>query len=281
LTTRRHSNGVPTLVRRQLGIRLKQHRERSGKTQEDAALGLIVHTSKIWRMETGRSAAKPGDVRELATIYGISRSETDELLELSRGAARPGWTDGYRDVVSDSINMYAGLEGVASTIWSFDPEFVPGVLQSPEYAWQVICTITGLPAEVKEKRLAFRMERQRKVFEREDPPQMRFVIGEAALRYAVGSPELMQRQLDLLVKLGETVDIRIRPFSAGLHRWMAGGGFILLKFPEAADPEVVYTETHIDSRYMETPQQIVQYEEIFDGLHSEAVPIREFAGRSA
>jgi transcriptional regulator with XRE-family HTH domain len=265
----------PSLAQRRVGQRLKGWRERARKTQEDAAAALLVHHTKIYRIESGRTLAKPGDIRELSRIYGIPDGQTEELIHLSRSALKPGIVDSYRDVVSGDLGLLADLEAACSKMRAWDGDLVHGLLQTPAYALAILGTLKE-SEDVRRKRLNFRLERQRVLMSSDPACDIRIVLGEAALRYAVGSDDVMRDQIDHLVDLSNEIDIRIRPFSAGPHPWIAGGVFTMLDFPDAADPAVVYTESHLDSRYMETARELAEYRMIFGELYGTSIPVKEF-----
>ncbi|GAA3594916.1 helix-turn-helix transcriptional regulator [Kineosporia mesophila] len=266
----------PSLAQRRVGQRLKGWRERASKTQEDAATALLVHHTKIYRIESGRTLAKPGDIRELSRIYDIPDGQTEELIHLSRSALKPGIVDSYRDVVSGDLGLLADLEAACTHMRAWDGDVVHGLLQTPAYAYAILGTLSGPSDEVRRKRLKFRLERQRVLMSNDPVCDIRIVLGEAALRYTVGSDDVMRDQIEHLLDLSNQIDIRIRPFSEGPHPWTAGGVFTLLDFPDPADPAVVYTESHLDSRYMETARELAEYRRIFGELYGKSVPVKEF-----
>jgi transcriptional regulator with XRE-family HTH domain len=266
----------PTLAMRRLGARLRRHREAAGLTREDAAAAIGAHYSKIYRIEAGRSLAKLSDVKELARSCDVSTAEFSDLVRLVGAAKQRGLMDGYRDVVSGELSWLADLESVASEVFTVEVEWMPALVQSPVYSWAILGLI-DLPDDVRRKRHEFRAARQKVLLERKPRVDVRVVIGEAALRYAAGGNAVMRGQFEHLRSLaGKGVDIRIRPFSAGVHRWMAGGPFTILNFSDAADPAVVYTEGHLDSRYQELEREVVEYRRIFGDLHDQAIPVKEF-----
>ncbi|MBT0769653.1 helix-turn-helix domain-containing protein [Kineosporia sp. J2-2] len=266
----------PSLAQRRVGQRLKGWRERARKTQEDAAAALLVHHTKIYRIESGRTLAKPGDIRELSRIYDIPFPQTEELIHLSRSALKPGIVDSYRDVVSGDLGLLADLEAACSEMRAWDGDLVHGLLQTPAYALAILGTLPDVSDEVRRKRLKFRLERQRVLMSSDPHCDIRIVLGESALRYVVGSDDVMRDQIGHLVELSNEIDIRVRPFSVGPHPWIAGGVFTMLDFPDAADPAVVYTESHLDSRYMETARELAEYRKIFGELYGTSIPVKEF-----
>jgi hypothetical protein len=226
------------------------------------------------RLESGTVAVKQGDVWALCNFYGASSEETSACAALAKASNEKGWVEEYEGAVPDWLGMYAGLEAAAAKIETYDPELVHALLQTREYARAVIGLNRELNADVLEQRVEFRMKRQELALAGLVPTTVKSVIGEAALRYSVGEPDLMNDQISHLIKLSDRVDVRVRPFSAGLHEWM-NGSFAILSFRDAADPSVVYTDTHIGARYLETEKQLTDYRKIFDTLYGESIPIKE------
>jgi len=268
---------APTLAQRRLSVRLRAARVMAGRSQEDAATALDCDVTKIYRIESGRTAAKPADVQALGFTYGLDRRAIDDLVSLSRGSKVRGWTDNYLDMIPSDLSMLADLESSARLIMDYSVEKVPGLLQTEDYARSVIDLAGELPRAKREGLLRFRLERRDRVFGRNQAPGLQFVIHEAALRVEVGSAKILAAQLDYLRSLDDAAaaDIHVWPFGAGLHRWMSGA-FILLEFGSGNDPDVVYTENQVEARYLETREQVSRFSMMFQDRRSESVPLKEF-----
>lgn len=272
------TNGLgSTVVRRQLGRKLRRLREEAGKTHLDVETAQIASVSKIYRIESGRSAVKPGDVWALARLYNLSNSVTDALVKLAQGTREEGWWEEYSGAVPDWLGLYAGLESNADHIQTFHPELVHGLLQTADYARAVIRADERLTDDVVEQRLAFRLERQRVLFDQPEPAQISAVLGAGALALRVGSGDVMEAQVQHLRALnaGQQVSVRILPWSAGAHPSMKGA-FTVLAFNDPDDPALVYVESHTAARYLEQTEQLAEYRRIFGLLSVKAIPIEEY-----
>lgn len=255
-------------LRMLVGARLRRLREAAGLTCEAAGATIRASHSKISRMEHGRLGFKRRDVADLLTAYGVSDvAERDVLLSLAAMAAAPPWWREYADVVAPWFEEYLGLEEAASIIRTYEVQFVPGLLQTADYARAVIglgreTGIAGTP----ERRVAMRMRRQ-ELLRRRNPPKLWAVIDEAALRRAVGGTATMRAQLRHLIDLAEqpNITIEILPFSAGGHV-AAGGPITLLRFAEADIRDVVYLEQLTNAFYSTKREDIELYWHILNRL---------------
>src|SRR5262249_56586757 len=126
--------------------------------------------SKVSRIETGQSRVQTGDVRDLLEVYGITDQATCEaLVQLAREARRRGWWTRYTDVLGSGT--YVGLEAEAAGLHTYESMFIPGLLQTEDYARAVIrAGLTRPDPDNLERRLSARMVRQ-EIVNRPDPPE--------------------------------------------------------------------------------------------------------------
>src|SRR4051812_9787062 len=146
----------PTLVRRQLGRRLRTLREDAGKTTSDVSV--VASRSKLWRIEEGRTAVRVGDARELARLYGADEATLDAIGMLAQGTRTKGWWEDYRAVMPDWFGLYVGLESSCNVLSNYHPELIHGLLQTPEYAREVIAIDSPTDDGIS-GRLSMRMNR--------------------------------------------------------------------------------------------------------------------------
>jgi len=267
-----------TVVRRQLGRRLRKLRELAGKTAADVEEAKLVSAAKLWRIETGKTPVKIPDVRALCWLYDADARTTDALAGLAVGTAGRGWWEEYGDVMPEWFKLYVDLEVAADEIRSYDPLVVPGLFQTADYARAVYrAAQPGDGEEAIRRHVALRLERQQNVLGRPDPARIVAVLDEAVPRRAVGSAEVMAAQVARLRDLDrrDHVEIRVLAAASGAHAAMAGG-FVLLDFDEPDDPPVVYLETQVGARYLEEPAQLDTYRTIFDLAAKQAVPLEEY-----
>src|SRR6266571_7908737 len=123
----------PTVVRRQLGRRLRRLREVAGKTERDLEEANLLSRAKLWRIESGRTPVKVPDVRALCWLYGVDETTTEALVALAVGTSEQGWQEDYGDVLPGWFSLYLGLEATAGHVYTYDPELVKGLLQTPAY----------------------------------------------------------------------------------------------------------------------------------------------------
>ena len=264
--------GGPTVLRILLGAQLRRLREANRITLEDAGKRIRASHSKISRLETGRVGFKDRDITDLLTLYGVTDEEERETLRsLARRANAPGWWHDYNDVLPHWFEAYVGLEEVAIQIREYEVQFVPGLLQTEDYARAV--TLLGhdaASAREIERRVRLRMQRQA-MLDREEPPSFWAVIDEAVLRRPAGSQATMRGQLKHLVDMAQrpNVTIQVIPFQVGGHS-AAGGSFSILRFAEPDLPDVVYLEQLTSSLYLDKPEAVDSYLRVMERICMEA-----------
>jgi hypothetical protein len=257
-----------------LGAHLRRLREAQGVSREDAGWEIRSSESKISRLELGRVSFKERDVADLLTLYGVDdEEERDRLLKLAQDANSPGWWHRYGDVLSSWFQSYLGLEASASLIRTYEVQFVPGLLQTRDYARAVVLLDHGRKsAEEIERRVNLRMDRQQ-LLSRADPPQVWAVVDEAALQRPIGGFEVMREQIEALIEATKLPNVRLQviPFRAGGHA-AAGGSFSILRFPDEDLPDVVYIEQLTSALYLDKRDDVDHYAAAIETLCVEADP---------
>src|SRR5579859_1841486 len=263
----------PTVARLVLGNQLRYLRELSAVSPEQAGYEIRASRSKISRMENGLVRFKPRDVADLLTLYGVTDDPTrGRLLALVKQANTPGWWSTYTDILADWFEAFIGLEAAASFIRTFELQFVPGLLQTEDYARAV--TRLGhraAPAAEVERRIGLRLQRQ-DLLTRPDPPHVWFVIDEGALRRPFGGPAVMRAQLSRLIELTELprVTVQAVPFQHGGHA-AAGGSFTVLRYSDPAVPDVVYIDHLTSALYLDDRADVEVYLEVMNQVSAEAL----------
>ncbi|MEP6696239.1 MAG: helix-turn-helix transcriptional regulator [Pseudonocardiales bacterium] len=264
----------PTVLRILLGSQLRQLRELKGISREDAGYTIRASESKISRMELGRVGFKERDVADLLILYGVTRPEEREaLLTLVEEANAPGWWHRYNDILPGWFTSYVGLEAAAALIRSYEVQFVPGLLQTEEYARAVMAVgVERLSHEEINQRIKLRRTRQH-ILTKQHPVRFWGVIDEAALRRPIGGRDVMRAQFEHLITLTKApnVTLQIIPFGAGGHAASAGA-FSLLRFPDPHMPDVVYTEQVTSALYLDKRDDVDRYLQVMERLCMEADP---------
>ncbi|MYX25771.1 helix-turn-helix domain-containing protein [Streptomyces sp. SID8381] len=264
---------APTVGQVVLGRRLQELRDAAGLTREEAARVLRVAPATVRRMELAEVALKIPYVQVLLETYGVGEEESAAFVRLAEEANQPGWWQRFHDVLPDWFSLYVSLEGAARLIRSYEPHFVPGLLQTEEYARAVLeaGTVGQSGRESIERHVSLRMARQ-ELLERPDAPHLWVVVEETVLRRPV-SPrgEVMRGQLDKLLELTERdrVTVQIAEFADGPHPGTYAP-FTLFRFAEPELPDLVYTEYLTGALYLDSRAEVAAHLEVLDHMTTRA-----------
>ena len=262
----------PTVRRRELGALLRKLRTEKGLTVEQAAERLLFSMSKLSRMETGHGITTPRDIRDLCDLYGVAdEAERDHMLKLAAEGKQQAWWQSY-DL---GYATYVGLEAAAVAIRYYQSSMVPGLLQTADYARAMYAA--GMPKispERTEELIQVRLVRQR-LLDQDPPVYLDVVLDEAVLHREVGGAAVMRAQLNWLAEMSKrpNVTTRVIPYSAGAHPAM-DSTFNILEFAGPVS-SVVYVEGLVGWIYVERPQDVIRYQQVFEHLRTVALTPQE------
>ncbi|WP_406105911.1 helix-turn-helix domain-containing protein [Streptomyces sp. NBC_01003] len=269
------SNVNPTVRRRRLGQELRRLRELKGMTAEEVAERLLVSQSKISRLENGRRSISQRDVRDLCGVYEVEDHRiVDSLMQMAKDSRQQGWWHSFGDI---PYSVYIGLETDAASLRVYDPQVVPGLLQTRAYAETLI---TGALPETTptdiDKRVQVRVRRQERIAAPDNPLRLWTVLDESALRRVVGSRTVMREQLEHLVEQSQLphVTVQVIPFDMGAHPGL-NGQYAILEFPDAADSSVVYIEGVTSDLYLEKANDVQKYSVMYEHLRAQALNVEQ------
>jgi transcriptional regulator with XRE-family HTH domain len=256
-----------------LGRRLQELREAAGIKREEAAQVLRVAPATVRRMEMAEVALKVPYVQVLLTTYGVPDEEADAFVALTEEANQPGWWQRFHDVLPEWFSLYVSLEGAAGLIRSYEPHFVPGLLQTEDYARAVLeaGTIGQTGPETIERHVSLRMARQG-LLERDNPPHLWVIMDETVLRRPVSMRgEVMREQLDKLLEFGERdrVTLQVAEFENGPHPGTYAP-FSLFRFTEPELPDMVFTEYLTGALYLDSRTEVSAHLEVLDHMTAHA-----------
>jgi transcriptional regulator with XRE-family HTH domain len=260
-------------MRMVLGRRLQDLRERAGLSYEEAGAALEVTHSTIRRMEKAEVSLKILYVDRLLRTYGVTDpGEIESFLALVREANQPGWWHRYRDVLPDWFSAHVSLEVEAALIRAYEPHYVHGLLQTPDYARAVLRA--GLPhvSEAEINRLVdLRVERQ-SLLTRPDAPRFWGVMDETVFRRA-NDAKVLRAQVDRLIEAAAlpNVTLQVMPFSAGPHPAMYGP-FCIFRFRFQELPDIVYSESLRGAVYIDDRDDVSMYLEALDRMCAQSAP---------
>jgi len=264
----------PIVRRRRLAAELRRLRERADLTGDFVAERMGWSASKVSRIENAHTSPRPAEIEKLLALYGIEAPYADELMALAQEAKRKGWWKAYSDALPGPHTRFIGLEAEAAATSIWCPEVVSGLLQTEDYAREVIRTANGTapPGEV-ERRVEARMVRQQ-LLDRDPPFELTAVIDESVLMRRIGTEQIMIRQIDRLLELSEYPHLSLRILALDGSHPLVAGGFILLQFGavhEVSYHDVAYIEHVTDGVYIEAERDTFQYLVGFQRLNDAAL----------
>jgi transcriptional regulator with XRE-family HTH domain len=264
----------PTVRSRRLAFELRRLREAAGLTRDQVSEQTGINPATLYRHETAAARARPQrrTMIALLNLYGAADEQRADLLALSREADVQTWLQPYHAELPEHYTAYISFEAEARTVRNYESLFIPGLLQTEGYARAVIRGNLPLATQKEiDQRVQARMERQA-LLGKDDPLQLWAIVDEAALRRQVGGADVMRGQLAAIgTAAGEPhITVQVIPFSAGAHAGMAGS-FILLGFPNPADPEIVYNESMAGDLFLDAEADIRRYSLLFDNLRAVAL----------
>ena len=257
----------PTVRQRELGLRLRKIRTGQGLTVEDVARKLMCSPAKVSRMETGARRPILRDVRELCSMYSLDEKVSDELMRLARQARETAWWNRYDEI---ELVPYIGLEQDASSITAYSLYYLPGLLQTEDYARALIRAISpNIGQDILEQRVQARLRRQQRL-ESDDPPRYHALIDEAVFHRTVGSDAVMTAQVDRILRLAEDGQAvaQLIPFDRGIYP-AADIMFVLLEFTEL--PPIVFVEGLVELQHLDRPDQVERYREAIERIRESAL----------
>jgi transcriptional regulator with XRE-family HTH domain len=266
----------PMLLRRRLRADLRTARLKNNLTQEQVAKAMEWSLSKMNRIEQAKSGISANDLRALLALYGITNKEqVGELIDLARASRQtPWWRRRYGDVAPEGLLRLMDYESAASKVSQFEAMFVPGLLQTEEYASAV------LPIFYDEKssadRLAELRTARRNMLTSENAPEFAFVIDESVIHRVVGTPDVTERQLLHLVDISQlgNVTIQVVPFTASVHPGMKGS-FKVVEFEDAPDESILFLESPRGDFISDDPGEALNYLVEFQHIQEKSLsPLR-------
>jgi transcriptional regulator with XRE-family HTH domain len=253
-----------------LGAQLRRLRESKRITLEDAGNVIRASHSKVSRLESGRVAFKDRDIVDLFIYYGVTdQAQIQALRGIATRANSRGWWHDYSDILPSWFEVYISLEEAAVQISGYEVQFVPGLLQTEEYARAVTLLAYSYPKEIA-RRVSLRMARQARLSATEQV-SLAVVLDEAALSRPIGGRSVMRDQLAHLIEMSQrpNVTIQVLPFKVGGHA-AAGGPFSVLHFAESDLSDIVYLEQLSTAQYLDKPDMVARYLEVIERLRLEA-----------
>lgn len=250
-----------------MAAELRRLRTAADMSREEVSDQTGINSVTLYRIETAKAKPQKRTLVALLDLYGVDQGQRDYLLALLKDAGVRGWLRPYHSELPEEYTAYISFESEAQSVRNYESLFLPGLLQTEDYARAVIGGV--LPAatdEQVEDRVRARMERQ-PLLTKDEPLKFWAVVDEAALRRVVGGPTVMRQQLEHLAMVASAPNITLQVirFGAGAHPGMPGQ-FILLDFADPMDTDLIYIDSMAGDLFLESEADISRYRSIFDNL---------------
>jgi transcriptional regulator with XRE-family HTH domain len=255
--------GTPQSPAEYFGAELRAYREAAGLSRPQLAEKLGCTGQWIGQIELATSVPSEAFAEDLDTFFSTNGT-FHRLWEWIKDSGRlqmlpPGFPD------------FVVREAKASLMYIFYAMVLPGLFQTPAYAYEVLRA--GRTPEEIEQLVATRMERQ-VVLDGNDPPSLVVVLDEGAIRRPVGDAEIMREQIRHLIELAQRprITLHIVPGSTGAYAGVMGA-FTILGFDEG--PDVAYVEGHVGGQLIDHGATVRGYSLRFDLIRGAAISADE------
>ena len=255
--------------RRQLARTLRDLRLRAGMTIEAAAPLLDFSPSKLSRIENAHQGVDVHAVRTMMDVFGVGGERWGDILQLTREANAKGWWRAYG--LDD--RGYLPLEAEASAVCDFTVNYVPGLLQTPDYARALfVGSMQRRTPAALDRDVTVRMIRQERLKSPAEPLALLAVVEESVLHRPVGGASVMRAQLAHLAAEAalSTVTFQVLPTGVGAHPGI-NGAFTILSFDGLGEPDLAYVEHPVGAVHIEKEEHVARARLVFDHLRSVAL----------
>jgi transcriptional regulator with XRE-family HTH domain len=260
-----------TVRRRRLAVELRRLRERAGLTGDEAAERLGWSASKISRIETHHIGVKPADLHRLLELYGVDAARRSELEALARESADAGRLLVHPSALTAELSALITIEAEAAAECNWEPQIVPGLLQTEGYAraiiqaWKAMFPMTR---EEVERRVTARLARQQ-LLTRDPPLQLSAVVDESVLRRKIGSSSIMREQLAHLADACSWPNVEVRVLPLDSEHPIGTGSFSYLRFTQVHDvplSDIVNVEQLTRNYDLDQEEETLHYQIVFERL---------------
>ena len=265
---------TPTLRLRRLAAELRRLRASAGLTREDVTERTGINEATLYRLEVAKARPQARTLVALLDLYGVTdAAQRVELQALAKQSDEQSWLQSFPPELPEAYATYIAFEGEASSLLNYECLYIPGLLQTEDYALAALSR--GMPNATKEeiaRQVQARMSRQA-VLTREPPLRLWAIVDEAALHRPVGGVKVMTDQLEHLAASAELPQVTLQalPYAVGGHPGMPGS-FALMRFADAGAGDVVYIETQASTLFLESDADLERFAGIFEHLRALALP---------
>jgi transcriptional regulator with XRE-family HTH domain len=264
---------LPTVRLRRLATELRAMRTAAGLSQKDIETQASISTVTLYKIEKAQARPQKRTLLALLDAYQVrDEAKRNELLALSKESTQLGWLQAYESELPEDLTAYISFESEARSVRNYETSFIPGLLQTERYARAVIAGVLPQAGEDEiDQKVEARRQRQTLLC-KENPIHLWAIVDEGALLREVGGGEVMVEQLRHLANQARqpNVVVQVLPFDVGAHPGMPGS-FAIMDFPDAADPELVYSDSMAGDLFLERETDVRRFSVIYEHLRAAAL----------
>lgn len=271
---------APTLRLRRLAAELRRLRGKAGLTREEVTERTGINAATLYRIETVQARPQRRTLMALLDLYGVAAEDRAEWLDLARQSAEQSWLQSFPSDLPEAYTTFILFESEATTLLNYEALFIPGLLQTEDYARAMYRGAAPTATKDELSHLVEARMRRQAVLTREAPLRLWTIVDEAAVHRPVGGPDVMAAQLDHLAEAATElphVTLQVIPYDVGAHPGMTAS-FAVLQFDgEPPTGDVVYHERQTGDLFLENETDVRRFTTIFEHLRAMALPPEQSA----
>jgi transcriptional regulator with XRE-family HTH domain len=249
----------PIVAGWELVLRLRERREQVGVEVKHITDALGFSRNYWSAVENERKILSEDALKKLLKLLEFGPEESRELIALRDISKDRGWWTDYSALFDAELRRFFGMEHGAHSVRAYENLLIPGLLQTADYAREVIHPFVTVPRVQVEQRVKVRLRRQERLDD-DDPLRLTAIISEAALHQQIGGAAVLRDQLshvlDMIEKYPDNLFVHVVPFTANSYSLSGGGTVFLIDFENPRLPTVVWQETVTAWGIIESPPQI-------------------------
>jgi len=267
-----------SIPHRQLGRLLREAREAAGISMKAASASLEWSIAKMYRVEAGTAPLRTPDITTMCALYEVAPEMQDLLIKLAREGKEGAWWHTYGAALPSWFELYVGMEAYAMRLRRYDAGIIPGLLQTAEYAEELMRRVESFTDEEIAAKVAIRLERQR-IFDRRRPapPKVEILLDEVALRRPLRRRDDWRQQLIHIQQMAARpmVSVQVLPICVPPDPMLSAGSFTVMDFypvgMRTPDPSTIYYEGMTGALYIDRPEEVDTYLHRWNRLNREAM----------
>jgi transcriptional regulator with XRE-family HTH domain len=260
---------------RRLASELRRLRRRAHLTGKAVSTRFGWSEAKLSRIENSQARVKVDDLGGLLDLYEVSESRRAELVALAEESHEADPLVEFEDVPEGLAKVLAA-QAEAESMWNWEPQVVPGLLQTEDYTRALLelwPAIFARPAAAMERRVEIGQIRKR-ALTREPPLELSFVIDESVLLRKFAAAPIMRSQLAHMAEISEHPHVELRILPLGGSQVIGTGAFAYFRFSQVHGvplPDTVAIEHLQGTEIIEDEQDVNTYRVVFMTLRDNSL----------